>query len=233
MKAHPDPRDKEVRLPPVAAIQAFEAAARLGSFDKASDELCVTASAVGKRVAALEEMVGGPLFMRCGRGVHLSLAGKEYLEQVRGVLELLAKAAQHRRHAQRTERVRISTPPTFARQVLVPQLGQFTSQYPEVELELTLSIPYVDPGTRETDLSIRFGSGTYPGLASERLMDEPVFPACAPSYLRTMGGLRVPGDLVRATLLRSPLEPWAPWFRATGLDWPSRRRGPASSILEC
>jgi DNA-binding transcriptional LysR family regulator len=217
---------REVRLPPITAIQAFEAAARLGSFDKASEELCITASAVGKRVATLEEIFGVALFTRCGRGVQLSVAGKEYLEQVKTALGLLSQVTQHSRSVQRTERLKVATLPTFARQVLVPRLGQFTSQNPSVELELVLSIPYVEMSPPETDLEIRFGKGTYAGLESELLIREPVFAVCAPTYLRTMRGLRVPADLGRATLLRSPLEPWAPWFQAAGLDWPEPRSGP-------
>ncbi|MCK3515919.1 LysR family transcriptional regulator, partial [Escherichia coli] len=67
---------KDVRLPPLAAIQAFEAAARLGSFERASEELFVTASAIGKRIAALEAQLDVTLFIRSSRGATLSAAGR-------------------------------------------------------------------------------------------------------------------------------------------------------------
>jgi LysR family transcriptional regulator, glycine cleavage system transcriptional activator len=216
---------KDIRLPPLAAIQAFEASARLGSFDKASEELCVSASAVGKRVASLEELIGVSLFTRGARGLSLSVAGKEYLEQVRTALGLLSEVSLHSREAQRTERLRVAAPPTFSRQILVPHLADFSARHPEVEPELLLSIPYLDMSPPDTDLEIRFGKGVYAGLATRQLMDEMVFPVCAPAYLAKMKGLRNPRDLARAVLLRSPLEPWKPWFDAARLDWPEPASG--------
>ena len=216
---------KNIRLPPLATIQAFEASARLGSFDKAGEELCITASAVGKRIAALEVLIGVSLFARGARGLSLSVAGREYLEQVRIALGLLSKVSLHNREAQRTERLRVGAPPTFARQILVPHLANFTAKHPEVELELLLSIPYLDLNAPDTDLEIRFGKGVYPGLVAQLLIDEPVFPVCAPGYLAKVKGLRNPRDLARAALLRSPLEPWKPWFEAAGLAWAEPSRG--------
>lgn len=216
---------KDIRLPSLATIQAFEASARLGSFDKASEELCVTASAVGKRVAALEVLIGVSLFARGARGLLLSVAGKEYLGQVRTALGLLSEVSLHKRESQRTERLRMCAPPTFSRQILVPHLADFTASHPGVELELLLSVPFLDMNPPDTDLEIRFGKGIYPGLVAEQLIDEPVFPVCAPGYLAKMQNLRRPRDLERAALLRSPLEPWKPWFEAAGLAWDEPSRG--------
>jgi DNA-binding transcriptional LysR family regulator len=215
----------EIRLPPLATIQAFEASARLGSFDRASEELCISASAVGKRVAALEVLIGVSLFARGARGLSLSAAGKEYLGQVRTALGLLSEVSLHKREAQRTERLRVCAPPTFSRQILVPHLPDFSAAHPEVELELLLTIPFLDMNPPDTDLQIRFGNGVYPDLTAEQLIDEPVFPVCAPGYLAKFAGLRQPRDLERATLLRSPLEPWKPWFEAAGLAWAEPSRG--------
>jgi LysR family transcriptional regulator, glycine cleavage system transcriptional activator len=216
---------RDIRLPPLATIQAFETSARLGSFDKAGEELCITASAVGKRIAALEVLIGASLFTRGPRGLSLSVAGKEYLGQVRTALGLLSEVSLHNRQVQRTERLRVGAPPTFARQILVPHLANFTARHAEVELELLLSIPYLDMNPPDTDLEIRFGKGVYPGLVAELLLDEPVFPVCAPGYLAKIKGLRNPRDLARAALLRSPLEPWKPWFEAAGLAWAEPSRG--------
>ena len=174
-------RTDDLRLPRLAAIQAFGAAARLGSFEKASDQLCVIASAVGKRIAALEKMVGVPLFTRSARGLTLSVAGAEYQNQVRTALALLAD---------------------------------------------DLSIPYLDLSPPDTDLQIRFGQGVYAGWTTTRLITEDIFPVCAPAYLASLNGLAEPDDLARAALLRSPLEPWRPWFDAAGLDWAEPTAGP-------
>lgn len=218
MAAAPD-----VRFPSIEGLRAFEAAARLGSFERAADELNVTASAVGKRIAALEELLGTPLFTRGAKALALTATGKEYLAQVGAALGLLAAVPLHRRTAQRIERLRISAPPTFARQILVPALERFTGAHPEVELEVVLSIPYLDAAATDADVEIRHGNPAAHG--GEPLLDDRVVPVAAPSLLQRLPALSEPRDLQQAPLLRTPLEPWAPWFAAAGLDWGEPAQG--------
>lgn len=214
-----------VRLPSVAHIRAFEAAVRLGSFERASDELAITPSAVGKRVAALESLLGVKLLCRVGRGVEPAPAGREYLDQVSVALGLLTRSAFHRRTFAAQQRLRVTLPPTFAREVLIPHLAEFTRAHPEIELELMLSIPYLDISAPGCDLEIRFGEGAFDALECERLVDEPVFPACSPAFLARSGGLASPRDLRKEFLLRCPLEPWQPWLAAAGIEWPEPDSG--------
>ncbi len=218
MAAGPD-----IRFPSIDGLRAFEAAARLGSFERAADELNVTASAVGKRIAALEDLLGTPLFSRGAKALALTATGKEYLAQVGAALGLLAAVPLHRRAAQRIERLRISAPPTFARQILVPALERFTAAHPEVELEVVLSIPYLDAAATEADVEVRHGDPAAHG--GQPLLDERVVPMAAPALLQRLAPLREPIDLQHAPLLRTPLEPWAPWFAAAGLDWGEPAQG--------
>lgn len=211
----------DLRFPSIEGLRAFEAAARLGTFERAADELSITASAVSKRVATVEELVGTALFQRTGKSLSLSAAGKEYLQQVSAALGLLAAMPLHQRAVQRIERLRICTPPTFARQILVPQLESFTQAHPEIELELLLSIPFLDNSPHEADVEVRTGSDK-----GEPLLDDRVLPVAAPALIARLPQLRTPADLAQAPLLRSPLEPWTPWFRAAGLDWPEPSSGP-------
>jgi DNA-binding transcriptional LysR family regulator len=214
-----------LRLPSIDGLRAFEAAARLGSFERAADELHVTASAIGKRLATLEELLGTPLLVRNGKVLALTTQGKEYLASVSAALGLLAQVPLHRRVAQRQERLRITTPPTFARQVLVPQLAGFTRAHPQIELEVVLSIPFLDAATgTESDIEVRNGDAAANGGVV--LMRDVVLPVGAPSLLAKLPPLRSPVDLEHAPLLRTPLEPWTPWFRAAGLAWPEPSRGP-------
>ncbi len=218
MAASPD-----VRFPSIDGLRAFEAAARLGSFERAADELAVTASAVGKRIAALEDLLGTPLFTRGPKALALTATGKEYLAQVGAALGLLAAVPLHRRAAQRVEKLRVSAPPTFARQILVPALERYTGAHPEVELEVVLSIPYLDAAATEADVEVRHGDPAAHG--GTPLLDEHVLPMAAPALLQRLGPLRSPADLRDTPLLRTPLEPWAPWFAAAGLDWPEPAQG--------
>lgn len=219
--------DDDLRLPSIDALRAFDAAARLGTFERAADELAVTASAIGKRVANLEDLLGTALFVRSGKALALTTAGREYLQQVRAALGLLAAVPLHRRTAQRVQRLRVRATPTFARQVLVPALDGFTAAHPDVELEVMLSIPFQGgEGSAEADVEVRTGALDALPEGAVHLMHDVVLPLAAPALLQRLPPLRTPADLARAPLLRSPLEPWTPWFRAAGLDWPEPAQGP-------
>lgn len=215
---------QELRFPSIDGLRAFEAVARLGSFERAADELAVTASAVSKRLATLEDLLGTPLLQRGGKLLQPTAAGKEYLDQVRSALGLLAAMPLHQRPAQRVQRLRVTTPPTFARQILVPQLETFTRAHPGIELELLLSIPYLDTSPHASDVEV--GTGDVIAATGLPLLDDRVLPVAAPALIQRLPPLRRPADLAAAPLLRTPLEPWTPWFRAAGLDWPEPTSGP-------
>lgn len=217
------PLNSDIRFPSIDGLRAFEAAARLGSFERAADELNVTASAVGKRLATVEELLGASLLSRGGKTLGLTAVGKEYLEQVRAALALLAAVPLHRRAAQRVERLRVCAPPTFARQILVPALASFTRAQPQIELEIVLSVPYLDQGSGDAQLEVRHGDAAAHG--GDVLMNDRVVPMAAPGLLAAFGPLQGSADLDRLPLLRTPLESWLPLFEAAGLD---RRDEPAS-----
>ena len=220
-----------IRLPSIDGLRAFEAAARLGSFERAADELHLTASAIGKRVAALEELLGLPLLLRGARTLALTPAGSDYLGQIAPLLAQLLALPQHQRAGPAAERLRVCVPPTFARQVLVPRLEAFTQAHPGVELELQLSLPQLDLAATDADVELRFGRATQ----GRPLLRERVLPVGAPALRTRLGAegtaLPPPSALQALPLLRSPLEPWAPWFSAAGLAWPEPASGPRFADL--
>jgi LysR family glycine cleavage system transcriptional activator len=218
------PPTRALRFPSIDGLRAFEAAARLGGLERAADELNVTASAISKRISTLEDLLGLPLLLRQIKPLGLTAAGKEYLEQVRAALALLTAVPFHQRSAQRQERLRITAPPTFARQILVPALPAFEASHPELELELLLSTPFLDDSAPAADVEIRNGEVE----PEQVLLFDVVTPMAAPALLAQLarsGEPLVPADLARFQLLRTPLEPWTPWLRAAGLDWPEPGRG--------
>jgi DNA-binding transcriptional LysR family regulator len=221
-----------IRLPSIDALRAFETAARLGSFERAAEALNITASAVSKRVAGLEEQLSTALLQRGGKTLVLTLAGREYLEQVSGALAMLSAVPLHQAVARSSQpqrqRLRVCAPPTFARQILVPHLPQFTDSHAEVDLELVLSIPYLGGHGVDSDVEVRTGEWKSEASTSggQRLMVDAVLPMASPALLARHGTLRQPSDLVNLPLLRTPLEPWAPWFQVAGLPWPEPQSGP-------
>ncbi|MFZ5509720.1 MAG: transcriptional regulator GcvA [Pseudomonadota bacterium] len=213
------------KIPPLHALRAFEAAARLGSFAKAAEELCITRSAVSHRIQLLEDLLGEALFQREARALALTARGVSYLALVRKALDSLQELALQG-GGRAGLKVTVATPPTFARMVLMPRLPDFQAAHPDIELALQLAVPLLDLAAGDTDVEIRFGTGHYPDREAHLLLDEPVFPVASPAYLEQGPALGQPADLQRAQLLRSTLEPWAPWFAAAGLNWGEPTGGP-------
>lgn len=219
-----------LRFPSIDGLRAFEAAARLGSLERAADALCISASAVSKRISTLEELLGVSLLLRSAKPLALTAAGKEYLPQLRAALDLLAAIPLHQRAVQKVERLRIAAPPTFARQILVPALPAFTAAHPEIELELLLSTPFLDEAAPEAEVEIGNSlTNSAGGSEGQVLMLDQVTPMASPALLERLQQqgtpLREPADLRHAPLLRTPIEPWTPWLRAAGLDWPEPSHG--------
>nr|WP_326528444.1 LysR substrate-binding domain-containing protein [Rhodoferax sp.] len=210
------------RIPPIQCLLTFEALARLRSVTQASEELCVTPSAVSHRVKQLEQIIGTKLFGRAD--FSLTTEGSEYLAHVREGLAILQKfptsaAAPGKR------KLRLAVTPTFSRSILIPRLRQFTDAYPEIDLTLQVSIPLLDVVAEDADLMVRFGAGRYADMEHVCLSKDVVTPMASPAFVREHGPFESPMDLQNLPLLRSPLEPWRTWFAANGLDWPEPAEG--------
>lgn len=218
---------RPIRLPSLDALLAFDAVARSGSFEAAAAELALSASAVAKRVAGLEERLDLPLFVRQPpKGLGLTPAGHEYLPQVRQALALLQAMPLHQRASPRRERLRVSSTPTFARQLIVPALPGFTAAHPQVELELTLSVPLLAEGDAGADVEIRHGAVPDDLAAEQVLLHDQLTPLASPALLARHAPLQSPADLLALPLLRTPLQPWAPWLNAAGVETAEPDEGP-------
>jgi len=220
-------------VPPLHLLLAFEACARHASFARAADELNVTPSAVSHRIRDLEENLGETLFLRRGRRVELTIAGARYLDDVRDALERLSRLARPKLGERTRERLRIVSPPTFARQLLAPRLAAFYASHPSVDTELSLSIPFSEVKGSEADVEIRFGEGPFPGVVAHKLFEETVFPVASAAYARELAtdGVVTPAAIAGANLLRNPRASWRDWFAAAGLDVAEPRTGPLFNDL--
>ena len=210
------------RIPPIQCLLTFEALARLRSVTQAAEALCVTPSAVSHRVKQLEQIIGTKLFGRAD--FSLTTEGIEYLAHVREGLASLEKFPINSPAVGR-RKVKVAVTPTFARSVLMPRLRQFIEAYPEIDLNLQVTIPLLDVVAEDADLTVRFGAGRYADVEHVCLMSDEVTPLASPAWLRENGPFTHPEDLLGQALLRSPLEPWRTWFAAHQLDWPEPMDG--------
>ncbi|MFT3718915.1 LysR substrate-binding domain-containing protein [Pseudorhodoferax sp.] len=215
-----------VRIPPIQALQAFEALARLRSVTQAAEALSVTPSAVSHRIRQLETQLAVKLFTR--GEFTLSAEGAAYLARVREALAALQQVPGRDAQAGAPTRLRLAVTPTFSRELLLPRLALFRHAYPEVELTLQVAIPGAHVVDGEADLEVRFGTGPFPERESMHLLADTVCPVCSPDYLHEAGpfdGFASEQDVGRARLIRTPLEPWRTWFRACGIQRPEPASG--------
>ena len=211
------------RIPPMQALRAFEAAASLGSLTKAADALSLTHGAISHQIKSLEATLGVRLVERAGRGIRVTDAGARLAARIRTALGDLAVAIREASERTNARRLRVSVTPSFAARWLLPRLGSFIRQYPDVDLDVRAGSALADFQRDDVDVAIRWGLGQWPGVKAEELLRDVFFPVCSP---RLPNLPRIPSDLARHTLLRSDDEFWKPWFDAVGLDWPEPERGP-------
>lgn len=190
----------------VAEVRSFVAAGRL---------LGVSASAVGKSVARLEEKLGVRLFHRSTRSVTLTAEGTLFLQRSRRILAEIEAAEQELSQATAAPRGRLRVSLPLVSSLVLPVLGEFMRQYPEIELDLDFSDRLVDVIEEGFDAVIRTGNPTDSRLSARRLGSFRSLLVASPDYLARQGIPKVPADLLNHTCLhyRFPnsgkLEPWA------------------------
>ena len=176
------------RLPPLAALRAFEAVARLGSFRLAAAELHVTPTAISHQVRGLEGHCGQSLFRRHPRPIALTEAGARLFPVIRDGLDLFAAAMDQLRAAgSAVERLRVSTTNAFAARCLVPLLPDWHRQNPSVELEIIGTDAVMDLRAGQADIALRYARDMpRDGVAVELARDR-FHVVAAPSLLGSLG----------------------------------------------
>lgn len=202
-------------LPPLNGLRAFEAAARVGSFVGAAQELHVSPSAISRLVKLLEQRLGAQLFDRLANGLVLTERGMAYLSDVSGAFQRIAQATERLKAAGGSALV-IGAGPTLAMRWLIPRLATFQTENPDIDVRLSTAIADADPLRPDWTAAIRIGDGAWPGLSSRFLFTADLFPVCAPSVAKR---LRAPSDLEQATILRvaNAPEDWPLWLEACGV----------------
>lgn len=203
------------RIPPLSALRAFEAVARLGSVVKAAAELHLTHSAISHQLRALEDTLGQQLFDRRGKRLAVNENGRVYAMQVRHALSDLSRATGSFLAQSREDELVIGTIPSFGAHWLVPRLPHFTAAYPELKISLRASLAVADLDAEGIDVAIRMGHGGWDKVQQRELFADRLVAVAAPHF----NGARLPrtpAEVVAAPLLLS-IENWRPWQEAAGL----------------
>ncbi|QEN90055.1 LysR family transcriptional regulator [Labrys sp. KNU-23] len=203
-------------IPPTQFLKGFEAAARLESFSRAAEELGLSQSAISHQMRLLEGHIGQPLFLRIGREVRLTDAGRDYQRTVRQCLELMEAGYRRLEPYRKPGSVVIYAPRDFARRWLLHRLPDLTGTVPACEPWLDTSGVPVDFETMEVDLAIVHADEPPEGHECLLLARDRLSPLGAPDQVR---GLRGPGDLVGMPLIHCEHElGWADWLTRAGLE---------------
>lgn len=215
-----------MKLPPLNAVRAFEAAARHGSMRDAAAELFVTPGAVSQQVRALETYLAVALFERSPRAIRLTATGQEFHAAVSRHLRGIAQAAEQ--IAPGEQRIAVTVAPDFAARWLMPRLRRFAVLNPKVEVRVDASFAYADFDRDPFDLGIRTAAEPPPRLNAALLLAQTMRPFCSPDYYRRVFRRRAKADAwTHARLLHEnrPYDMWAPWFAMRKLAEPNAEVG--------
>ena len=201
------------KLPSLSSLRTFEAAARLGTFGLAADELSVTASAVSHQIKLLEEYTGVRLFHRINRSVVLTDVGRRYANEIAFAFEHMLAATQNVAKSDKSDILSIHSSPSFATQWLMPRLSRFSTIQPDIDVRLHAAHSGVDM-VPEFDIDIRYGTKlSSASTVSVFLPEEVIVPMCAPALIDGPKPIHTPKDLRHHTLIHSEasLVSWSDW----------------------
>ena len=204
-----------MRLPPLNAVRAFDAVARLGSVRAAADELAVTPAAVSQQLRVLEAHLGISLTQREGRGLTLTESGRAWHAEIARHLRAIALAAERVRPGRRV--VQVTVVPSFGSRWLVPRLPLFTAREPEIEVRIDAGPGLADLARDPFDLAIREGGGIYPEAETVCLFPLELFPVASPPYAARLKGKSPAIDWSRARILHEVnFDYWPDWCALVG-----------------
>ncbi|KAA0125398.1 LysR family transcriptional regulator [Methylobacterium sp. P1-11] len=217
------------RIPSFPALRAFEAAARLGSFARASEELHLTPSAVSHQIRGLERWFGRALFRRSNRQALLTADGQRLLAGLSSAFDAIESVCAELGPPVPSS-LAVHCTPSFAAKWLGPRLPTFVESHPDIAIRLSTSAEPVDLGRQAAiDILIAYGRPPRgPGLTVESLGPEEIAALCAPEVAWAAESA-APGAIGPFTRLDSSFSPvrWPDWFAQNGLPVPAGGAGTA------
>jgi LysR family transcriptional regulator, glycine cleavage system transcriptional activator len=220
------------QFPGLRSLRAFNAAARHLSFTKAADEMGVTPAAISHQIKEIEDQIGVALFTRTSRSMTLTREGEILSAAAAESLDTLSRAVKRIKRLENRKVLKVSASPSIAAKWLVPRLDRFLDQSPGAEVRVDVSTTALDFERDDVDIAIRFGQGRYPGLKSDLLFTDKIFPVCSPRIITKEKPLAQPKDLLRHTLIHLEYEAqgvvwpnWKMWMLAAGITDFDDKRG--------
>ncbi|GGE42036.1 LysR family transcriptional regulator [Primorskyibacter flagellatus] len=172
-------------LPPLTALRAFAAYADTGSMTEAGARLNVSHAAVSQQIKGLEDHLGLSLLDRARGGGALTPEGRVLAETALEGFSAIARLAAELTGKDAERPVQISTTPTFASAWLMPRLARFRQKHPDISLMVDPSPELRDIKPGGLDMALRYGSGNWPGLEAELVVETPIAVVASPDLVGT------------------------------------------------
>ena len=212
---------------PFNALRVFEAVAGALSFSAAAAQLSVTPAAVSTQIKALERYLRFPLLRRRGRRVELTEEGVTLYDAVRRGLDEIYGAVRVLNDRHHKGGLTLTLLPSLMHKWLLPRLPAFQRLHPDIQLNVQTDRRLIDFHRNDVHAGIRYGLGGWPGVRTEKLLDEWLLPVAEPALVDRLGRPQRPVDLARWPMVHSTTEPWRNWFEALGQEVERLPAGPS------
>ena len=206
------------------ALEAFESAARNGSFVGAAQELSISPAAISQLIRNLENQVDRKLFKRVNRGIVLTEAGLEIQPHVNLAFEELNLVSQKLKANQPQRKLVISMPVSIAVDWLSLRISKFTDSHGQIDFSLRGEEDPVLFDKETIDIRMTYGKFFYSDHETQAIMTDVVFPACSPAFMRKHGPFELPEQLLEMPLIHTNWGPsaaafpsWRNWFEDCGI----------------
>jgi len=209
------------KIPPFAALRAFEATARLERQSEAAEELRISTSAISHQIRALEAFLGVPLFERTTSGLILTAEGHAYNEHICGALDIISTATTEQMGTVDDTPLKLHMYQSLVNLWLIPHLRNLTEGLPDLRVSIVTRPETVNLSGSDIDAAIVYGREKPASNFSDKLFAEVIVPVCSPGYLEKAG----PIDSVEA-VLSQPLigsehhtGEWEEWAAGCGVTF--------------
>ncbi|WP_342364158.1 LysR substrate-binding domain-containing protein [Terrarubrum flagellatum] len=208
-------------LPPLDALQAVLAAARFGSFSAAAHSLDITHGAISRRISAVEQWADVTLFVRHGRGVRLTLEGQRLASRIELAVALIEDGRISGQKETQLDVVRVGIVQSFARLWLIPHLAALEGTPQDLRIELEIDHQHMT--LSDARIAIRLGRGGWPGVTSEPLFRETLFPVAHDSIAAELGPEPSAAQILTYPLIHdASVDGWRLWLSGNGETYERR-----------
>jgi DNA-binding transcriptional LysR family regulator len=205
-------------LPPLEALEALLVSARLGSFSAAAREMNITHGAISRRISGLESWLGGAIFVRHGRGVHLTTLGQHLSRSVEVLLAELVALRSDLRATRGVSTVRLCVPPAFARLWMMHRLTKLQGTPADLCIRIMPEYRITAIGSGDADLGICYGAGDWPGVNCRPLIRERLFVVATPAVAKLCTTCD-PTSVFSLPLLYDTVNHWRQWCKRLGIRY--------------